>query len=155
MIDLTWLLIAVPLASAALLIVLGRRADAWGHWLGVAASTAALVVGTGALIEMLGRDADDRSESVHLFTFIPGGELNVEAGLQIDPLSLTFVMLITFVGTLIHIYSVAYMEHDARRRIFFGYLNLFIAAMLLLVLANSYLLLFIGWEGVGLASYLL
>ena len=155
MIELSWLLVAVPLASAALLILLGRRADAWGHWLGVAASTTALVVGTGALLEMLGRDAHDRAEAVHLYTFIPGGELTVEAGLQVDPLSLTFVMLITFVGTLIHVYSVSYMEHDPRRRVFFAYLNLFIAAMLLLVLADSYLLLFIGWEGVGLASYLL
>ncbi|MFO7243411.1 MAG: NADH-quinone oxidoreductase subunit L [Actinomycetes bacterium] len=155
MIELSWLLIAAPLLSAAVLIGLGRRADRWGHWLGVAASTVALVVGAGALIETLGRDAHERAQNVHLFTFIPGGELTVEAGLAVDPLSLTFVMLITFVGTLIHVYSVAYMEHDARRRVFFAYLNLFIAAMLLLVLADSYLLLFIGWEGVGLASYLL
>ncbi len=72
-----------------------------------------------------------------------------------DPLSLCFVLLITFVGTLIHLYSVEYMAHDADRRRFFAYLNLFVAAMLLLVLADSYLLLYVGWEGVGLASYLL
>jgi NADH-quinone oxidoreductase subunit L len=66
-----------------------------------------------------------------------------------------FVLLITFVGGLIHIYSIGYMEHDRDRRRFFGYLNLFVAAMLLLVLANSYLVLYVGWEGVGLASYLL
>ena len=75
--------------------------------------------------------------------------------MRIDPLSVTFVLLVTFVGTLIHIYSVAYMEHDTDRRRFFAYLNLFVAAMLLLVLADSYALLFVGWEGVGLASYLL
>ncbi len=155
MLPLSWLLIAVPLVSALALILLGRRADKWGHWVGVGASLTALVVGAGSLIEMLGRDAAARSEAVHLFTFIPGGELHLDAGLLLDPLSLTFVMLITFVGTLIHIYSVAYMEHDPRRRVFFAYLNLFIAAMLLLVLADSYLLLFMGWEGVGLASYLL
>ena len=68
---------------------------------------------------------------------------------------MTFVLLITGVGTLIHIYSIGYMEHDERRRRFFGYLNLFLAAMLLLVLADNYLLLYVGWEGVGLASYLL
>ena len=79
----------------------------------------------------------------------------MDAGLLVDPLSMTFVLLITFVGTLIHIYSIGYMAHDPDRRRFFAYLNLFIAAMLLLVLADSYLLLFVGWEGVGLASYLL
>ncbi|WP_062299030.1 NADH-quinone oxidoreductase subunit L [Demequina maris] len=155
MLDLTWLLIAVPLASSFVLLLLGKRANPWGHWLGVAASGTAFVIGLLALIQMLGLDAHDRSHAVHLFSWIPGGELNLDAGLLVDPLSMTFVMLVTFVGTLIHIYSVAYMEHDPNRRIFFAYLNLFVAAMLLLVLADSYLLLFVGWEGVGLASYLL
>ncbi|WP_062383685.1 NADH-quinone oxidoreductase subunit L [Demequina iriomotensis] len=155
MLDLTWLLIAVPLASAAFLLLAGKRANPWGHWVGVAASGTAFLVGLGALIQMLGLDAHDRSHAVHLFTWIPGGELNLDAGLLVDPLSMTFVMLVTFVGTLIHVYSVAYMEHDPDRRRFFAYLNLFVAAMLLLVLADSYLLLFVGWEGVGLASYLL
>ena len=76
-------------------------------------------------------------------------------GLMIDPLSMTFVMLVTFVGSLIHVYAIAYMAHDDARRRFFAYLNLFIAAMLILVLADSYAGLFVGWEGVGLASYLL
>ena len=75
--------------------------------------------------------------------------------LRIDQLSMTFVLLITGVGSLIHIYSVGYMSHDHDRRRFFGYLNLFVASMLLLVLADNYLLLYVGWEGVGLASYLL
>ncbi len=155
MLSVTWLLIAVPLASFFVLMLAGRRADAWGHWLGVAASSAAAVIGIGAFIEMLGRDAESRTENVHLYTWLSGTDLQVDAGLLVDQLSLTFVMLITFVGTLIHVYSVAYMENDPRRRMFFAYLNLFIAAMLLLVLADSYLLLFVGWEGVGLASYLL
>ena len=85
----------------------------------------------------------------------PAGAFQLDAGLLLDPLSVTFVLLVTFVGSLIHVYSVAYMEHDADRRRFFAYLNLFVAAMLLLVLADSYLLLYVGWEGVGLASYLL
>lgn len=155
MLSVTWLLIAVPLASFFVLMLAGRRADAWGHWLGVAASSVAAVIGIGAFFQVLGRDAESRSESIHLFTWLNGGDLHVDAGLLVDQLSLTFVMLITVVGTLIHIYSVAYMENDPRRRMFFAYLNLFIAAMLLLVLADSYLLLFVGWEGVGLASYLL
>lgn len=149
------LLVAVPLASAAVLLLLGRRSDRWGHWLGLLASTAAFVVGALLLVELLGRPADDRSIQVHLFDWISAGRFDLSAGLLVDPLSLTFVLLVTFVGSLIHLYSVAYMAHDAARRRFFVYLNLFIAAMLILVLADSYLLLFVGWEGVGLASYLL
>jgi NADH-quinone oxidoreductase subunit L len=149
------LLVAVPLASAAVLLLLGRRADRWGHWLGVLASGAAFVVAAVLLTDLLGRDAHDRVVDVHLFDWISAGRFDLAAGLRVDPLSLTFVLLVTFVGTLIHLYSVAYMAHDAARRRFFAYLNLFIAAMLVLVLADSYLLLFVGWEGVGLASYLL
>ena len=157
MLDLTWLVIAVPLASAGVLLLVGRRADRWGHVLGVAASATTAVVGIGAFLEMLGRDAEHRVVTDHLYTWISGGtgQLNVEAGLLIDPLSMTFVLLVSVVGTLIHIYSVAYMADDPRRRTFFAYLNLFIASMFILVLADSYLLLFVGWEGVGLASYLL
>ena len=149
------LLVAVPLASAAILLLLGRRSDRWGHWLGVLASAAAFVVGAVLLSALLGRDAHDRVVDVHLFDWISAGRFDLSAGLRVDPLSLTFVLLVTFVGSLIHLYSVAYMAHDAARRRFFAYLNLFIAAMLILVLADSYLLLFVGWEGVGLASYLL
>lgn len=155
MLSVTWLLIAVPLASALVLLLAGRRADAYGHWVGVGASAAAFVVGLIAFVQMLGLPGEERATSVHLFSWIPGAELNLDAGLLVDPLSMTFVLLITFVGTLIHVYSVAYMEHDPDRRRFFAYLNLFVAAMLLLVLADSFLLLFVGWEGVGLASYLL
>jgi NADH-quinone oxidoreductase subunit L len=90
-----------------------------------------------------------------LFTWISVGTFNVDAGLLLDQLSIAFVLLITGVGTLIHVYSIAYMSHDRDRRRFFAYLNFFIAAMLLLVLGDSYLNLYVGWEGVGLASYLL
>ena len=90
-----------------------------------------------------------------LWNWIPAGAFQLDVGLLVDPLSMTFVMLITFVGSLIHVYSIGYMEHDPEKRRFFAYLNLFVASMLLLVLADSYLLLFVGWEGVGLASYLL
>ena len=155
MLDVTWLLVAVPLASAAVLLLLGRAAKSWGHWLGVAASTATFVVAFGAFLSLLGRDASDRAFHETLFAWIPGGQFHVDAGILIDPLSVSFVLLVSFVGTLIHVYSVAYMEHDERRSTFFAYLNLFIAAMYLLVIADSYLLLFVGWEGVGLASYLL
>ncbi|MBN2177300.1 MAG: NADH-quinone oxidoreductase subunit L [Demequinaceae bacterium] len=153
MLSVTWLAIAAPLGSAAVLLLGGRRLDRWGHWLAVAASTTSAVVGVGVMADLLSRS--DRAVQQHLFDWIPGGELEVSAGLLVDPLSVSFLLLVGVVGTLIHVYSVAYMEGDPRRRTFFAYLNLFVAAMLLLVLADSYLLLFVGWEGVGLASYLL
>lgn len=148
-------LVAVPLLSAAVLLLLGRRADRWGHWLGVLASAASFVVALVLFLGLLGQPAGQRVHDVSFGTWVDAGALTLDAGLRVDPLSLTFVLLVTFVGTLIHVYSVAYMEHDVDRRRFFAYLNLFVAAMLLLVLADSYLLLFVGWEGVGLASYLL
>ncbi len=155
MLHLSWLIIAVPLASAAVILLAGRAARKWGHWLAVAASATTVIVGIGAFVQMLGLDRGDRAFHETLFRWIPGGELSVDAGILVDPLSMSFVLLVSVVGTLIHVYSVAYMEHDPRRSTFFAYLNLFIAAMFLLVLADSYLLLFVGWEGVGLASYLL
>ena len=150
-----WLLIAIPLVSAAVLLLIGRRGKAWGHLLGTAASLAAFVVGALAFVRLLGNDAGDRSFSQHLFSWVPVGGFQVSVGLHLDQLSMCFVLLITGVGTLIHVYAMAYMEHDERRQRFFGFLNLFIAAMLLLVLADDYLALYAGWEGVGVASYLL
>jgi NADH-quinone oxidoreductase subunit L len=149
------LLVALPLLGAAVLLLAGRRSDRWGAWFGVVMSGAAFVVGLVMFLTMLGLPADDRVVDQHLADWIAAGGLDVALGLRIDPLSMTFVLLVTFVGTLIHVYAVAYMEHDPDRRRFFAYLNLFVAAMLVLVLADSYLLLFVGWEGVGLASYLL
>jgi NADH-quinone oxidoreductase subunit L len=148
-------LVGIPLLSAAVLLLTGRKSDRWGHWLGVLAPLASLAIGVVLLLNMLGVSADQRSANVSLGQWINAGAFRLDAGFRIDPLSLTFVLLVTFVGTLIHVYSVAYMEHDKDRRRFFAYMNLFVAAMLLLVTANSYLLLFVGWEGVGLASYLL
>lgn len=153
--NLTWLLIALPLAGAALLLLGGRATDAWGHLLGLAAAAASFVVGVVLFTQLLGRPADDRTLHQTLFSWVPAGELRVDFGLQVDQLSICFVLLITGVGSLIHLYSIGYMAHDAGRRRFFAYLNLFLAAMLLLVLADNYLGLYMGWEGVGLASYLL
>jgi NADH-quinone oxidoreductase subunit L len=150
-----WLLIALPALGAVVLLLGGRRTDRWGHWLGVALPWASFVWALLLVIQVLGLPAGQRSIDVHLFNWIPAGNFQLNAGLLLDPLSLTFVLLVTFVGSLIHVYSVAYMEHDHDRRRFFAYLNLFVASMLLLVLADSYLLLYVGWEGVGLASYLL
>jgi NADH-quinone oxidoreductase subunit L len=151
----SWLLVALPLAGAAILLFGGRRTDPWGHWLGCAAALGAFAVGAALLADMLSRDAADRTIHQTLFTWIPVNQLQVDFGLQIDQLSMCFVLLISGVGSLIHIYSVAYMAEDTDRRRFFGYLNLFLASMLLLVVADNYLVLYVGWEGVGLASYLL
>ena len=148
-------LIALPLAGAALLLLGGRRTDKWGHLLATALSASSFGVGLYQLSQMLGRSTEARPVSQKLFEWINVGNFNVDAGLLLDQLSICFVLLITGVGTLIHIYSISYMSHDHDRRRFFAYLNLFIAAMLLLVLGDSYLNLYVGWEGVGLASYLL
>ncbi len=151
----TWLLVALPLAGAAILLFGGRRMDAWGHLLGCLAALASFAVGATLLADMLGRAGDDRAIQQRLFSWISVGQFQVDVGLQIDQLSMCFVLLITGVGSLIHIYSVGYMADDPDRRRFFGYLNLFLASMLLLVVADNYLVLYVGWEGVGLASYLL
>src|SRR5262249_46481721 len=150
-----WLLVAIPLASAAILLVLGRRADRWGHWLGVLSIGAAFVLGVSYFLQLRNLPADNRQFSRNLFTFLDVGGLHVDFGLLFDPLSAVFVLLITGVGFLIHLYAVGYMAHDPGRRTFFGYFNLFVSAMLLLVLGNNYVMLYFGWEGVGLASYLL
>jgi len=152
---LIWLLVALPAAGAAILLVGGRRTDAWGHLLGCATPLASFGVGLALLSDMLGRHGDARTITQNLFTWIPVGGLQVDFGMQIDQLSICFVLLITGVGSLIHIYSIAYMAEDADRRRFFAYLNLFLAAMLLLVVADNFVGLYAGWEGVGLASYLL
>ena len=151
----SWIVIALPALGAAVLLLGGRRTDRWGHWLAVALPWGSFVWALLLTIQILGLQAGHRARDLHLFLWVPAGNFRLEAGLLLDPLSLTFALLVTFVGSLIHVYSVAYMEHDADRRRFFAYLNLFVASMLLLVLADSYLLLFVGWEGVGLASYLL
>ncbi|KIR64703.1 NADH-quinone oxidoreductase subunit L [Micromonospora haikouensis] len=148
-----WLLVAIPLASAAVLLLLGRRADRWGHWLGVAAIGAAFVLGLTYFFQL--RGLENKSAELSLWDFIAVGDLHVDFGLLFDPLAAVFVLLITGVGFLIHLYAVEYMAHDEGRRRFFAYFNLFVAAMLLLVLGNNYVMLYFGWEGVGLASYLL
>ncbi|MER8183046.1 NADH-quinone oxidoreductase subunit L [Kitasatospora sp. NPDC094015] len=149
------LLVAAPLAGAALLLLGGRRLDRFGHWLATLLAAVSFGIGLTLFSDLLGRAGDDRTLHETLFSWIPVNGFQADVAFQLDQLSIVFVLLISGVGTLIHLYSVGYMAHDERRRRFFGYLNLFLAAMLLLVLADNYLLLYVGWEGVGLASYLL
>jgi NADH-quinone oxidoreductase subunit L len=188
--SLAWLLVALPALSAAVLLIAGKRADKWGHLLGALVPVVLFVYAVILFFSIKGESGagSNRERNLNLFTWMPVGRLQVHAGFLIDPLSLTFVLLITGVGSLIHIYAVGYMapstadahgpstgahsvttdhaenvhgedeepSHTAGdRRRFFGYFNLFVAAMLLLVLGNGYLPLYVGWEGVGLASYLL
>ena len=155
MTTLIWLTIALPLAGATILFLGGRATNAWGHLLATAAVIGSFICGAVLFTDLLGRPAEKRIIHSSLFTWVQTGLLQVDFGAQLDALSICFVLLITGVGALIHIYSIGYMAHDPERRRFFAYLNLFVAAMLILVLSDNYLGLYLGWEGVGLASYLL
>jgi NADH-quinone oxidoreductase subunit L len=150
-----WLLVALPLAGAVILLVGGKRTNSWGHLLGATMPVAAFCYAVVAFIKMLSYPASQRARDLHIYQWISVGHFKVDIGLLLDPLSICFVLLITGVGSLIHIFAVGYMAHDPERRRFFGYMNLFLSAMILLVLADNYLGLYAGWEGVGLASYLL
>ncbi len=141
-----WTIPALPLAGAFGLLLLGRRSDRWGHLLGCATAIASFVVGAVMFAGLLGLDANARLAQQTVFTWVPVGELQVDLGLRLDALSICFVLLITGVGSLIHLYSIGYMAHDPERRKFFAYLNLFLAAMLVLVLADNFLVLYLGWE---------
>jgi len=153
--DLIWVLIALPAVGAVILLVGGRRTNTWGPYLGVLTVVAAAGLAIWMLIEMMALPADERTINQTIASWVFAGSFQADIAFQLDQLSMVFVLLITIVGALIHVYSLGYMAHDPDRRKFFGFLNLFVAAMLILVLANNYLLLYVGWEGVGLASYLL
>jgi len=150
-----WTMIAAPALGALLLLVLGRVADRWGHWLAVAMPLWSFAIAACLFGKLLLDPVAERRVNAPLYTWIDAGTWQASFGLQIDQLSILFALLVSGVGSVIHIYSLGYMAHDPRRRRFFAFLNLFITAMMILVLADNYLLLFLGWEGVGLASYLL
>jgi NADH-quinone oxidoreductase subunit L len=153
--DLAWLIPALPLAGAVLSPAVGRRL---GRRTGRVASilvAAAFAVAVAVLLDLLSLPGEDRHHVVRLFEWIAAGTFRAEASLLLDPLSMTMVLVVTGVGALIHVYAVGYMEHDPRVGRFFGYFNLFVFFMLMLVLADNYLVLYLGWEGVGLCSYLL
>ncbi|WP_191278662.1 NADH-quinone oxidoreductase subunit L [Nocardioides flavus (ex Wang et al. 2016)] len=161
--DLLWLVIALPLLGAVLLLgvtpflppSLRASVDKHGHLLGTALAALSFVLSLVLFVALLGRDAEARQVGQQLWTWFETGSLTVGMDLLYDPLAALFLLLITGVGSLIHVYAIGYMEHDPRRRRFFGYLNLFVAAMLTLILSANFVGLFLGWEGVGLASYLL
>ena len=150
-----WLLLALPALGAAVLLVGGRRTNRWGHLLGCATVVLAFIWALVLFIHTAGLPVAERVQNLHLYDWIPVGNLSIDIGMRLDPLSLTFALLVTGVGGLIHIYSIGYMHDDRDRRRFFAYLNLFVVSMLVLVMGNSFVTLYLGWEGVGLASYLL
>jgi NADH-quinone oxidoreductase subunit L len=153
--DQAWLIPALPLGGAAVNLFLGRRLGKAAGWVASATVGLAFAIGVAVLLDLLSVPAEQRGHVVDLFPWIDAGGLSLRVSFLLDPLSLTMVLVVTGVGALIHVYAVGYMDGDPRFDRFFAYLNLFVFFMLVLVLADDYLLLYLGWEGVGLCSYLL
>ena len=157
--SLLWLIPALPFASAAVLALFGSRISRrYAAWLGCASiglSALLAIITAAQFLNSPLSGAPAPSWSLHLWTWIPLADFHPEIAFYFDPVTLIFVLVITFVGFLIHLYSVEYMRDDDGFSRFFAYMNLFVAAMLTLVLANNLLLLYLGWEGVGLCSFLL
>ncbi len=152
---LVWLVPALPLGGAAINLFAGKRLRLTAGALASAAVVASFAVSAAIFFRLLSLPGDGRLYVQHLFDWISVGAFDVGADLRIDPLSVTMILVVTGVGTLIHVYAIGYMQHDPRVGRFFSYMNLFVFFMLMLVLAENYLLLYLGWEGVGLCSYLL
>jgi NADH-quinone oxidoreductase subunit L len=154
--DLVWIVPALPLLGAVILLFFGKRiGEPKAGWLAASLLGLAFVWSVVTFAAMLSLPDEARTNTVNLFTWFPAGALRVDIGFLTDPLSVTWIMLVTGVGSLIHLYAIGYMHGDPRFSRFFAYLNLFAASMLILVLGSSFLVTFLGWEGVGLCSYLL
>src|ERR1700719_619237 len=161
-----WMIPLFPLAGAALMLLIGRRLpNSAVSVVCVGSVFLSMCFAFGAILQLIGRPATERVVSFNLFDWVPAGAMHTNAGRLIDfhvpwgvlmdPLTAVMLFVVTGVGFLIHVYSSGYMAHEGGYYRFFGYLNLFMFSMLSLVLANNLLLLFVGWEGVGLCSYLL
>jgi NADH-quinone oxidoreductase subunit L len=153
---LLWIIPALPLAAVALNLLvgdrLGKRAAAW---LGCGSVALAFLAAVRAVLRLAALPPDARHIVETAYTWMRVGDFSANVSFLLDPLSAVMILVVTGVGFLIHVYSIGYMAHDASFRRFFLYLNLFMWAMLTLVLADNFLLMFVGWEGVGLCSYLL
>ncbi len=152
---LLWLIPALPLAAAMLNLFAGARLGRAAGWLGTAAVGASFVISLTVVNQLMGVAAEERLYVQHLFDWIDVGSFKVGVDLRLDAISATMILVVTGIGSLIHLYSIGYMRGDPRFGRFFAYLNLFVFFMLMLVLGQNYLLLYLGWEGVGLCSYLL
>ncbi|HEX4979328.1 MAG TPA: NADH-quinone oxidoreductase subunit L [Acidimicrobiales bacterium] len=154
--DLTWLIPAFPLAGFLVLLAVGRRlGDPWAGWLATAMCAGGFASAVAMFFALLAEDGHDRHHVTTLFSWIPVGGFDVDVAFLADPLSITMALFVTGIGSLIHLYSIGYMHGDRDYPKFFVYLNLFAASMLVLVLADNFLLSFLGWEGVGACSYFL
>jgi NADH-quinone oxidoreductase subunit L len=156
MAELVWLIPAFPLAGFLLILLFGRRlGDPKSGWLATAMVFASFAVAVGVYFDLLGREAEERSTVVTLFSWVPVGSLQVDLAFLADPLSIAMSLFVTFIAGLIHMFAIGYMHGDPKFSKFFLYLNLFVFSMTLLVLGENLLVTFLGWEGVGTCSYLL
>jgi NADH-quinone oxidoreductase subunit L len=154
MLHVTWLIILLPLVGFAVQVLFGRRlGDPAAGAVATGFIAASFAVSIGVYLDLLTVHAPVRSFTQNLWTWIPVGQLQVKAGLYVDPLSMTMVLFVTGVSMLIHLYSIGYMKGDRDYPKFFLYMNLFVASMLILVLGSNLLVTFVGWEGVGACSY--
>jgi len=151
MLKLIWLVPVLPLAGVLINGIFGKWIRDRAHLLGVGTTGLSLLVSLGIFFQAAG----GQTLNWDVYSWVPVGDLHATVGFQVDPLSAVMMLVVTFVGFLIHVYSIGYMHGDPGYARFFTYLNLFMTSMLILVLANNYLLMFLGWEGVGLCSYLL
>jgi NADH-quinone oxidoreductase subunit L len=151
-----WIIPLLPLAGATINGLLGKRfPKAAVNAVALGSTALAFVYALWVAARFFAMPADQIPHIEHYITWIAAGNFAAEFGLYLDQLSLVMLLIVTGVGFLIHIYSVGYMEHEDGYYRFFAYLNIFMFFMLTLILADNYLLMFVGWEGVGLASYLL
>lgn len=156
MLDYVWLIPALPLAGFLILLVAGKRlGEPVAGIIGTLAVAGSFLATAGVYFDLMSRTAEERTSVDILFTWLPVGGLHVDVGTLVDPLSISMCMFVTGIAALIHVYSIGYMHGDPKFAQFFLYLNLFVFSMLVLVLGDSLLLTFVGWEGVGLCSYLL
>jgi len=156
LLDLIWLVPALPALGAVVLLVFGKRiGEPVAGWIATALMGASFLASVLSFVSLSNLPEAERAHVRNLFTWLRSGGLSVKLGLLVDPLSVTMILFVTGVGTLIHLYSIGYMHGDPRFSRYFGYLNLFAVSMLMLVLGSSFLVTFMGWEGVGLCSYLL
>jgi NADH-quinone oxidoreductase subunit L len=155
MLKYIWLVPALPLLGAAFNLFFGKMLGKFSGMLAAALVGGSFVVSVLAFFELVGKPAEERVYVAHLWDWFTSGKLSVGADLRVDVLSMTMILVITGVGFLIHIYSNGYMHGDERFSRFFAYMNLFVFFMLTLVLGQNFIVMFVGWEGVGLCSYLL
>ncbi len=156
MIDLVWLIPVFPVIGFLINGLIGRGfPERVIGWIGSLSVGTSFVLAILIFSELLGMDAGSRSREVVVYTWMLSGKLNVPIGFLVDPLSMVMMLVVSGVGFIIHVYSIGYMHGELGFRRFFAYLNLFVFSMLMLVAANNFLLMFVGWEGVGLCSYLL